>query len=84
MPWEAPMNDLPLALKTFLVDAAGRLRDAHLPERLAEGMGRLASEVEQPCVVAVVGRMKAGKSTFGGRSLFFRVLFRPLVRRGLA
>jgi predicted GTPase len=57
------MKDVPLALKAFLVDAAGRLRDARLPERLADGMGRLSAEVEQPCVVAAVGRMKAGKST---------------------
>jgi hypothetical protein len=58
------MNGLPLGLKTFLTDAAGRLRDARLPQHLAEAMGRLSAEVEQPCVVAVLGRMKAGKSTF--------------------
>jgi hypothetical protein len=58
------MDELPLRLKTFLTEAAGRLREARLPEALAEAMGRLSGRVDQPCVVAVVGRMKAGKSTF--------------------
>jgi hypothetical protein len=43
---------------------ASRLREARLPGELAAGLERLAGQVDQPCVLAVVGRMKAGKSTF--------------------
>jgi hypothetical protein len=35
-----------------------------LPVGLAERMEELAMQVHQPCVVAVVGRVKVGKSTF--------------------
>jgi ABC-type branched-subunit amino acid transport system ATPase component len=58
------MDGLPLRLKTFLLDAADRLRAIRLPHELSEALERLAVQVDQPCVVAVVGRMKAGKSTF--------------------
>jgi len=44
--------------------AAERLRGAGLPPRLGERMESLANQVDQPCVVAVVGRVKVGKSTF--------------------
>lgn len=47
-----------------LVHGASRLREARLPGELAAGLERLAGQVDQPCVLAVVGRMKAGKSTF--------------------
>src|SRR5580704_8016747 len=58
------MNDLPLRLRTFLAEAAEGLRGAGLPTELADGLARLSGQVDQPCVVAVVGRMKAGKSSF--------------------
>jgi hypothetical protein len=43
---------------------AARLREARLPGELAVALERLAGQVDLPCVLAVVGRMKAGKSTF--------------------
>ena len=43
---------------------AASLREAGLPAELASALERLAGQVELPCVLAVVGRMKAGKSTF--------------------
>src|ERR1700731_4064962 len=48
----------------MLEGAAVRRRAAGLPEVTAHQMERLAQQVDQPCVVAVVGRVKAGKSTF--------------------
>lgn len=61
---ETHMDDLPLRLKTFLLNAADRLRELRLPHALCEAIERLSGQADQPCVVAVVGRMKAGKSTF--------------------
>jgi hypothetical protein len=58
------MNDLQMDLMTTLDRAAGRLREAGIPEAMAHQLERLAQQVDQPCVVAVVGRVKAGKSTF--------------------
>ena len=58
------MDGLPLKLRTYLSEAADRLHDSRLPKELAEVMDRLSTQVDHPCVVAVVGRMKAGKSTF--------------------
>jgi hypothetical protein len=58
------MDELVSGLKTFLFDAAEELRKAHLPAALPEAMERLSAQIDQPCVVAVVGRMKSGKSTF--------------------
>jgi replication fork clamp-binding protein CrfC len=52
------------SLVEILHRAAERLREAGLPVELAERMERLAKRVRQPCVVAVVGRVKVGKSTF--------------------
>lgn len=57
-------NDLQDNLVTLLSHAAKRLRSSGLPNELAAQMERLAEQVRQPCVVAVVGRVKAGKSTF--------------------
>src|SRR3954447_3248611 len=51
-------------LAEILRRAARRLRGADLPVELAERMEGLAKQVYQPCVVAVVGRVKVGKSTF--------------------
>jgi Dynamin family len=58
------MTELPLALKTFLLEASEKLREIGLPKSLGDGVECLAGQVDQPCVVAVVGRVKAGKSTF--------------------
>lgn len=58
------MDDLQLKLVEVLQRAAVRLRKAGLPADLAAQMQQLATEVDAPCVVAVVGRVKAGKSTF--------------------
>jgi len=58
------MNELQLRLEEALRNAATRLRNAGLPTDLVAQMEHLATEVHQPCVVAVVGRVKAGKSTF--------------------
>ena len=40
------------------------MREIRLSQDYGTGLARLAEQVDQPCVVAVVGRMKAGKSTF--------------------
>ncbi len=48
----------------ILQQAAGRLREAGVPDDYAVQMERLAAQVHEPCVIAVVGRVKAGKSTF--------------------
>ncbi len=44
--------------------AAASLREARLPPEPAAALEDLARQVDLPCVLAVVGRMKAGKSTF--------------------
>ena len=41
-----------------------RLREAGLAAELTSALERLAGEVDLPCVLAVVGRVNAGKSTF--------------------
>lgn len=53
-------DELVIVLQT----GADSLRSARLPGTLAEAMERLAGQVHEPCILAVVGRMKAGKSTF--------------------
>src|SRR5215212_9667254 len=58
------MNELQEKLAAILRWAAQRLREAGLPVELAERMEGLAKQVREPCVVAVVGRVKVGKSTF--------------------
>jgi hypothetical protein len=57
-------NTEPNELVRCLEQGAATLRDAGLPGELAGRLAHLAAKVEQPCVLAVVGRMKAGKSTF--------------------
>lgn len=47
-----------------LCRAAEMLRKAPLPAELADRMEQLARDLDQPCVLAIVGRAKAGKSTF--------------------
>jgi hypothetical protein len=44
--------------------AAEQLGEAGLPSELAAEMERLSGQVRERCVVAVVGQVKAGKSTF--------------------
>jgi predicted GTPase len=58
------MSDIQDELVSVLGQAAGRLRETGLPGYLSAQMEQLAEQVHQPCVVAVVGRVKAGKSTF--------------------
>lgn len=58
------MNDIQQRLYELLQDTAERLRESRLPCDMAMQMERLAGQVEQPWEVAVVGRVKAGKSTF--------------------
>ena len=57
------MSDIQENLTAILRRTAERLRGAGLPVELAERIERLAKQVHQPCVVAVVGRVKVGKST---------------------
>ena len=58
------MDQLTESMIAVLHKAAGQLRGAGLPPELALDLEHLASQVHEPCVVAVVGRVKAGKSTF--------------------
>src|SRR5687768_2216083 len=58
------MSQLQDRLAGVLRRTAVRLREADLPPRLADRMEELARQVYEPCVVAVVGRVKVGKSTF--------------------
>jgi hypothetical protein len=57
------MLDLPSSLNEILKQASGKLQQAGLTGEAVE-LERLAEQVFQPCVVAVIGRVKAGKSTF--------------------
>ena len=58
------MSDVQESLAAILRRAAERLRGVGLPVELAERMEELTQQVHQPCVVAVVGQVKVGKSTF--------------------
>jgi hypothetical protein len=58
------VSDLQERLAAILHRAARRLREVGLPAELVERMEGLAKQMYQPCVVAVVGRVKVGKSTF--------------------
>jgi hypothetical protein len=58
------VSDVQKKLATILHQEARRLQEGELPAKLAERMEELATQVYQPCVVAVVGRVKVGKSTF--------------------
>jgi len=58
------LSDVRENLAEILRRAAERLRGAGLPGELAERMERLVKQAHEPCVVAVVGRVKVGKSTF--------------------
>ncbi len=56
------MSDVRENLAKILRRAAERLAGAGLPVELAERMEGLAKQVHEPCVVAVVGWVKVGKS----------------------
>lgn len=58
------MSQITQRTSTALAQAARRIRETHLSAELAIGFEKLAAQVNEPCVVAVVGRVKAGKSTF--------------------
>src|SRR6266700_2206349 len=58
------MDDIQKSIITLLQTSAERLREAKLPEELAAQLEQCATQVNQPCVVAVVGQVKAGKSMF--------------------
>jgi hypothetical protein len=58
------VSNIQESLAAILRRASERLRETSLPVELAERMEDLTKQVRQPCVVAVVGRVKVGKSTF--------------------
>jgi hypothetical protein len=58
------MRNFQNQLEKLLRRSADQLRQARLPGSLADHMERLAEQVYHPCTLAVVGRAKAGKSTF--------------------
>ena len=59
------MSTLQTSVRQTLNTAADKLRGAEgVPTALVDDLERLAGKIEEPCVVAVVGRVKAGKSSF--------------------
>jgi GTP-binding protein EngB required for normal cell division len=58
------MNKMQQRLCELLQKTVADFRESHLPADTTMQMERLARQVEQPCEVAVVGRVKVGKSTF--------------------
>jgi len=58
------MEQLPDQLKNILTRASEQLRAARIPDNLATRLDQLAAQTSEPCVVAVVGMVKAGKSSF--------------------
>jgi hypothetical protein len=57
------MSTIGQKLAETLPRAADRLRKVRAPEGLTAALEGLARQVEEPCLLAVIGRMKAGKST---------------------
>ncbi|GIX02447.1 MAG: hypothetical protein KatS3mg112_1384 [Thermogutta sp.] len=57
------MNSLDSKVREVLWWAAERFCQAPVPRELVNRLEQLVQELEQPCVLAVVGRAKAGKST---------------------
>jgi hypothetical protein len=55
---------LQLRLCELLRKTADWIRESRLPGDMGSQIERLIGQVDQPCEVAVVGRVKAGKSTF--------------------
>jgi len=65
------MNDIESILRELLNDTVRAFRQIRMPDdifRAFADLGReldaLVARMDEPCIVAVVGRMKAGKSTF--------------------
>jgi len=59
------MSSIQQTIRQNLETAAEKLRATYgVPRDIADDMASLAGKVEQPCVVAVVGKVKAGKSSF--------------------
>ncbi len=58
------MSAIQESVVQVLEQSAARLRLRGLPGAVADELAALAGKVYEPCVVAVVGRVKAGKSTF--------------------
>jgi hypothetical protein len=58
------MNEQQHRLQDTLIHVAKRLRNADFPNSVVAQLEMLAQQVPQPCVIAVVGRVKAGKSSF--------------------
>ena len=57
------MDDIQNKTRTVLLQVAKRLRESPLLHDLASEIEQLCGRVEEVCVVAVVGQVKAGKST---------------------
>jgi Dynamin family len=58
-----PTDELQQSLQRSLGEAAVRLRAARFPSALCDSLLELGSQVGDPCVMAVVGKVKAGKSS---------------------
>jgi hypothetical protein len=58
------MSDIQEKLIETLNRAGERLRGAGLPAALPTEMERLSGQVRERCVVAMVGQVKVGESTF--------------------
>src|SRR2546421_4386188 len=58
------MEDIQKNIEALLHRAAERLHETKLFDEQAFLLQQFAAQVYQPCVVAVVGQVKAGKSTF--------------------
>jgi GTPase Era involved in 16S rRNA processing len=58
------MEDIQKSITAFLNVAAERLHSTKFLEEQATQLLQFPEQVYQPCVVAVVGQVKAGKSTF--------------------
>ena len=58
------MSAIQETIVQVLEQSAARLRVPGLPGSVADELAALAGQVHEPCVVAVVGRVKAGTSTF--------------------
>jgi Dynamin family len=56
--------DVERQTRETLQAAAKRLEAVSAPPEIVEAIRQLARQVGEPCVVAVVGRVKSGKSTF--------------------
>ena len=61
---EFKMGDVRPKLAETLIKAIEQLRGIHVPDGYVMQMENLIKQLDETCVVAVVGRVKAGKSTF--------------------